>query len=110
MPKTTLIRSNGKKVDKSGTSAITITHIRWDPQMPEGHIDIEWELGSKEELLTIAVQFLQWLDEAAKNTGVVENAIHQFAIESGRLEPGGGVRLRYKSAEHPNAQVKLENN
>lgn len=103
MPKTKLTKDDGKVIEHSGTGAMTMTHIHWTGS-DEGHIEIEWQFSSKEELLTIATEFLKWLDVVAPNGGVAENAIKNWGEETGRLN-AGMLRLRHKQAEHPNAQV-----
>lgn len=96
MPKTVLQNSDGKEIAHTGTSAVTLTLSRWSPTDADAYIQIEWQVASKEELTTIATDFLKWLDEVHKGTGVVENAIANFAKETGRVE-NGGFRLKYKN-------------
>lgn len=94
MPTTKLQTKDGKEIAHTGTSAITLALIRWDKNSPEAHIQIEWEVASKEELLTMATDFLKWLDEIGG--GIVENAIYNFGEDTGRME-SQGIRLKYKS-------------
>jgi len=94
MPQTKLQRTDGKQISHTGTSAVTLTLIRWTPEDSDAHIEIEWEVASKEELLTISTDFLKWMDQIGG--GIVENAIANFAKETGRLKDGA-IHLKYKS-------------
>lgn len=105
MVKTKLTKNDGKEIEHNGTGGVTLTHIHWDGTN-QGHIQIEWQVSSKEELLTIATEFLGWIDHVAPNGGIVENAIKDWAERTGKLE-GQGVRLKYKSADNPDAKVDL---
>lgn len=105
MPKTILIKNNGKQIEHNATGAVTISHLHWK-DTDQGYIEFEWEVSSKEELLTIATEFLGWLDHVAPNGGLVQNAVRDWAKKTNNLN-GDVVRLYHKQADHPDAKVDL---